>query len=109
EGGCYQLGSDGEDRGMSGTRGITRRKFLKGVGTVAAGASLGALALPRWASALSPVVGAGLGPPSNASYMVPIIRDLGLDKKYGLDFQFNAYRRLGAMYSDFAAGKWMSV
>ncbi|MFQ5912658.1 MAG: ABC transporter substrate-binding protein [Nitrospinota bacterium] len=95
---------------MSKGRKINRRKFLKGMGTVAAGASLGPLVLrKRSDAALTKVVGAGLGPPSNSTMMYPIIQDLNLAKKHGLDFTINLYRRLPAMYADFAAGKWMSV
>ena len=94
---------------MSKGRGISRRRFVQGVGWVAAGAMAGPFAAPRRSFGAIPVVGAGLGPPSNSTMMVPIIKGKKLDQKHGLDFQINLYRRLGAMYSDFAAHKWESV
>ena len=47
----------------------------------------------------------GLAPPSNGSFLVPIIRKLGLDRKYGLDFDINLYSDPSTLYSDFAAGR----
>jgi ABC-type nitrate/sulfonate/bicarbonate transport system substrate-binding protein len=61
-------------------------------------------ALPAAASAQVNKSGAGgLAPPSNGSYMVPIIRQLGLDKKHGLDFDVALYSDPSTLYSDFAA------
>ena len=47
----------------------------------------------------------GLAPPSNGSFLVPIIKSLELDKKFGLDFDINLYSSPDALYSDFAAGR----
>lgn len=47
----------------------------------------------------------GLAPPSNGSYLVPIIQKLHLDKKYGLDFDINLYSDPSTLYSDFGAGR----
>ncbi len=94
---------------MSKGRVISRRRFVQGVGWVAAGAVAGPFAATRRSFGATPIVTAGLGPPSNSTMMVPIIKDQKLDQKYGLDFQINLYRRLGAMYSDFAGHKWESV
>ena len=47
----------------------------------------------------------GLAPPSNGSFLVPIIRKLELDKKYGLDFDINLYSDPSTLYSDLAAGR----
>jgi ABC-type nitrate/sulfonate/bicarbonate transport system substrate-binding protein len=94
---------------MSQGKRISRRRFVQGVGWVAAGATVGAFAAPRRAFGAKKVVGAGLGPPSNSTMMLPIIQGLKLGEKHGLDFKVNLYRRLGAMYADFAAHKWESV
>ena len=47
----------------------------------------------------------GLAPPSNGSFLVPIIRKLELDKKNGLDFDINLYSDPSTLYSDLAAGR----
>lgn len=61
---------------------------------------------PATAQALVNKSGAGgLAPPSNGSYLVPIIQKLQLDKKYGLDFDINLYSDPSTLYSDFAAGR----
>jgi ABC-type nitrate/sulfonate/bicarbonate transport system substrate-binding protein len=75
-----------------------RRDVLLGLG----GAAL--LGVP--ARAATPVGAAGtLGPPSNAAYLIPIIRDQQLDRKFELDYQPTLYTDTGALYADFAAGK----
>jgi ABC-type nitrate/sulfonate/bicarbonate transport system substrate-binding protein len=51
----------------------------------------------------------GLAPPSNGSYLVPIIRELQLDKRYGLDFDINLYTDPGTLYSDLAVGRLTHV
>jgi ABC-type nitrate/sulfonate/bicarbonate transport system substrate-binding protein len=51
----------------------------------------------------------GLAPPSNGSYLVPIIKALNLDKKNGLDFDINLYSSPGTLYSDYAAGRTTHV
>ena len=67
---------------------------------------LGALGLATPARAQDTVSGAGgLAPPSNGSFLVPIIQKRGLDKKYGLDFDIKLYPNPGILYSDFAAGR----
>jgi ABC-type nitrate/sulfonate/bicarbonate transport system substrate-binding protein len=47
----------------------------------------------------------GLAPPSNGSFLVPLIRKLELDKKNGLDFDINLYSDPSTLYSDLAAGR----
>jgi ABC-type nitrate/sulfonate/bicarbonate transport system substrate-binding protein len=47
----------------------------------------------------------GLAPPSNGSFLMPIIRKLELDKKYGLDFDINLYSDPSTLYSDLAASR----
>src|SRR5271168_4727910 len=47
----------------------------------------------------------GLAPPSNGSFLVPIIRKLELDKKNGLDFDINLYSDPSTLYSDLAANR----
>lgn len=47
----------------------------------------------------------GLAPPSNGSFLVPIIRKLELDKKNGLDFDINLYSDPSTLYSDLAASR----
>ena len=47
----------------------------------------------------------GLAPPSNGSFLVPIIRKLELDKKNGLDFDIHLYSDPSTLYSDLAAGR----
>lgn len=82
----------------------SRRQFT---GALGIGAALAAGVLkPQPACALVNRSGAGgLAPPSNGSFLVPIIRKLGLDKKYGLDFDINLYSDPSALYSDIAAAR----
>jgi hypothetical protein len=47
----------------------------------------------------------GLAPPSNGSFLVPLIRKLELDKKNGLDFDINLYSDPSTLYSDLAASR----
>lgn len=72
--------------------------------------------LARWAAALLLVAcpagaqvnksgAGGLAPPSNGSYLVPIIQELKLEKKHGLEFDINLYSDPSTLYSDFAAGR----
>ena len=51
----------------------------------------------------------GLAPPSNGSFLVPIIRKLELDRKHGLDFDINLYSDPSTLYSDLAAGRTSHV
>lgn len=83
---------------------LSRRAFTGalGLGTAFATGLLG----PRSAAAQVNRSGAGgLAPPSNGSFMVPIIQKLGLDKKNGLDFDINLYSDPSTLYSDLAAGR----
>lgn len=47
----------------------------------------------------------GLAPPSNGSFLVPIINHLKLPAKYGLEFDINLYSSPATLYSDYAAGR----
>ncbi|MEM4303246.1 MAG: ABC transporter substrate-binding protein [Candidatus Caldarchaeum sp.] len=47
-----------------------------------------------------------LGPPSQSSWIVFIVEELGLDKKYGLDIEWVLQPSTTALYQDFAAGKY---
>lgn len=51
----------------------------------------------------------GLAPPSNGSFLMPIIRKLELDKKNGLDFDINLYSDPSTLYSDLAASRTSHV
>jgi ABC-type nitrate/sulfonate/bicarbonate transport system substrate-binding protein len=78
----------------------SRRTMLRALGA----ASLLSPAILRQARAQVNKSGAGgLGPPSNGSFLVPIIRKLELDKKNGLDFDINLYSDPSTLYSDLAA------
>ena len=76
-------------------------KFLR-LATAAAGAL--ALVATSAAAQVNKSGAGGLAPPSNGSYLVPIIQQLKLDKKYGLDFDIKLYPNPGILYSEFAAG-----
>jgi ABC-type nitrate/sulfonate/bicarbonate transport system substrate-binding protein len=83
---------------------LSRRAFTGALGLGAAFAT--GLVGPRSAAAQVNRSGAGgLAPPSNGSFMVPIIQKLGLDKKNGLDFDINLYSDPSTLYSDLAAGR----
>lgn len=98
---------------------ISRRKFLKGAGYLSVGAGLGGAWLSRAeashsagrprrttiAQNVKKVEGVSLGPPSNSTYFIPIIKERGLDKKNGIELDIKFYSDLSAMYSDFAAGR----
>jgi len=82
----------------------SRRTFTGMLGLGAAFA--GGLIRPEQAAAQINRSGAGgLAPPSNGSFLVPIIRKLELDKKNGLDFDINLYSDPSTLYSDLAAGR----
>ncbi|HVV42411.1 MAG TPA: ABC transporter substrate-binding protein [Nitrobacter sp.] len=82
----------------------SRRSFNSILGLGAALAS--GLIRPEQAAAQINRSGAGgLAPPSNGSFLVPIIRKLALDKKNGLDFDINLYSDPSTLYSDFAAAR----
>jgi ABC-type nitrate/sulfonate/bicarbonate transport system substrate-binding protein len=69
------------------------------------------IAIAVWIAAAAPAAAevaqdAGfLAPPSNGSFMLPIIRELGLDKKHRIESKVNLYNDPSALYADFAAGK----
>jgi len=78
----------------------SRRAILRGSAAAAA-----ALALPDPAPAQSGVGAGGLAPPSNGSFLIPIIRTLGLDKKHGYELDIKLYSGQAALYSDFSASR----
>jgi ABC-type nitrate/sulfonate/bicarbonate transport system substrate-binding protein len=83
---------------------MSRRSVLHGL---AAGAAVSADFLrggSSWAQSSKSGAG-GLAPPSNGSFLVPIIRKLELDKKHGLDFDINLYSDPSILYSDLASGR----
>lgn len=81
---------------------LSRRAFTGGLGAAFATGLVG----PRSATAQINRSGAGgLAPPSNGSFLVPIIQKLELDKKNGLDFDINLYSDPSTLYSDLAAGR----
>ncbi len=83
----------------------SRRTFTGALGLGAA-AFAGGLLGSRPATAQVNKSGAGgLAPPSNGSFLVPIIRKLELDKKNGLDFDINLYSDPSTLYSDLAAAR----
>jgi ABC-type nitrate/sulfonate/bicarbonate transport system substrate-binding protein len=82
----------------------SRRNFLHAMG---AGAALSSAVLGS-SHALAQVNRSGAGglaPPSNGSFLVPIIRKLELDKKNGLDFDINLYSDPSILYSDLASAR----
>jgi NitT/TauT family transport system substrate-binding protein len=83
--------------------GPSRRSVLGGLGTAAAAAS--GIFHPAIALAQSKVGAGGLAPPSNGSFLIPIIRTLGLDKKHGTELDIHLHNDQGVLYSDFAAGR----
>jgi ABC-type nitrate/sulfonate/bicarbonate transport system substrate-binding protein len=83
---------------------ITRRTLI---GAVGASAMVGVRA--RAATAPAVVDAATLQPPSNTSYLLPLIKDQELEKKFALDFRPKLYTDTGALYADFAAGKLPSM
>ena len=76
-------------------------------GAIAIGALVMALALaiPPAEAQVNKSGAGGLAPPSNGSFLVPIIQRLQLDKKYGLDFDINLYSDPSTLYSDFASNR----
>jgi ABC-type nitrate/sulfonate/bicarbonate transport system substrate-binding protein len=82
----------------------SRRTFVRafGVATVLSPAIL--RSEQAWAQVNKSGAG-GLAPPSNGSFLVPIIRKLELDKKNGLDFDINLYSDPSTLYSDLAASR----
>lgn len=87
---------------MSAQRsGVTRRSFVATGTTALIALGAGTGAARAWVNKSG---AGGLAPPSNGSFMFPIIKKLGLDKKHGLDFDVNTYSSPGSLYSDFAAG-----
>src|ERR1700759_895929 len=86
----------------------SRRTFVRafGVATVLSPAIL--RSEQAWAQVNKSGAG-GLAPPSNGSFLVPIIRKLELDRKHGLDFDINLYSDPSTLYSDLAAGRTSHV
>jgi len=84
---------------------ITRRTLLGAVGT---SALIGSRA--RAAPAPAVIDNAGtLAPPSSVSYVIPLIKDQDLERKFALDYKPRLYTDTGALYADFAAGKNQSM
>ncbi len=79
---------------------LTRRTML---GALGASAVVGAPARAATSTAITDA--ATLAPPSNASYLLPIIKEQELEKKFALDYKPTLYTDTGALYADFAAGK----
>jgi ABC-type nitrate/sulfonate/bicarbonate transport system substrate-binding protein len=86
----------------SGT--LSRRSVVRGLGAGAALAS-GVLGSGGAFAQTTKSGAGGLAPPSNGSFLVPIIRKLELDKKNGLDFDINLYSDPSILYSDLASGR----
>jgi ABC-type nitrate/sulfonate/bicarbonate transport system substrate-binding protein len=82
----------------------SRRSVLHGLGAGAAVSSGLLRSGTAWAQSNKSGAG-GLAPPSNGSFLVPIIRKLELDKKHGLDFDINLYSDPSILYSDLASGR----
>jgi ABC-type nitrate/sulfonate/bicarbonate transport system substrate-binding protein len=66
----------------------------------------GALVMPAAAWAQAQVQLGSLGPPSNASYLLPIIKAYGLDKKHGVELTNTLYPDPSNLYTDFAAHRF---
>lgn len=98
---------------------LSRRQFLRNAGYLSVGAGMGmgflSGAMKSYAStessrasmaqAVKRVEGVTLGPPSNATYFLAIIKEKGLDKKNGIDMDTKLYADLSALYTDIGAGK----
>ena len=83
-----------------GKSNVSRRSFLRGAScsaAVAAGMNGGVSFGQINAGA------GGLAPPSNGSFIIPIIRKLGLDKKHGTSLDITFHSDQAVLYSDFAA------
>lgn len=108
---------------MASFKDSSRRRFLKNAGCLAVGAGLG-MGLPSSkgasyaasyrekasvAQALKTWDTVSLQAPSNSTYFLAIVKEKGLDKKYGLDLNVKYYADLSAMYSDLASGKTPST
>lgn len=84
----------------------------QGMRRAAFAALVGGLALagaPAMAETVNVSGAGGLAPPSNGSFLVPIIKHEKLDEKYGLDFDIKLYPNPGILYSEFAAGRTTHV
>jgi ABC-type nitrate/sulfonate/bicarbonate transport system substrate-binding protein len=81
----------------------SRRSFVGSLGASAAVATSNLW--PQSVLAESKSGAGGLAPPSNGAFLVPIIQKLGLDKKYGLDFDIQLYSDPSVLYSDLAAAR----
>lgn len=83
---------------------LTRRKMLQTIGLGAA-ATTGILGhKAAWAQVNRSGAG-GLAPPSNGSFLIPIIQKLKLDKQNDLDFDVNLYSDPSVLYSDLASSR----
>jgi ABC-type nitrate/sulfonate/bicarbonate transport system substrate-binding protein len=82
----------------------SRRTILRAIGAGAVVSPAILRSERAWAQVNKSGAG-GLSPPSNGSFLVPIIQKLGLDKKNGLDFDINLYSDPSTLYSDLAAGR----
>lgn len=63
----------------------------------------GLVAAPAGAAAQAKVNLGSLAPPSNASYLLPIIKAHGLDKKHGIELTNTLFPDPSNLYADFAA------
>jgi len=86
---------------MSAQGGVTRRSFVGASATALIALGAGTGAARAW---INKSGAGGLAPPSNGSFMFPIIKKLQLDKKYELDFDVHTYSSPSSLYSEFAAG-----
>lgn len=87
---------------MSTQRGrMTRRSFVATGSTALIALGAGTGTSRAW---INKSGAGGLAPPSNGSFMFPIIEKLSLDKKHGLEFDVKTYSSPGALYQDFSAG-----
>jgi ABC-type nitrate/sulfonate/bicarbonate transport system substrate-binding protein len=81
---------------------LTRRNVMHGIGA----AGLVGAGLSGAGSAFAQQPGAGgLAPPSNGSFLVPIIRKFKLDAKHGYSLNIQLHSDQSVLYSDFAAGR----
>jgi ABC-type nitrate/sulfonate/bicarbonate transport system substrate-binding protein len=83
----------------------TRRAVLGGLG---ASAAIGPGALAQTPTAVIADT-ATLGPPSNAPYLLAIIQDQELEKKFALEYKPTLYSETAPLYAEFAAGKIKSM
>ncbi len=80
----------------------SRRSILAGFGSLALAPGVFAPTIVR---AQANAGAGGLAPPSNGSFLIPIIRNLSLDKKHGIELDIKLHTDQSVLYSDFAAGR----